>query len=181
MRVHGVEESALEEGLTAIEAEFYTEQFVIRGEVTSPEMRLSDHLNSSTATLELKPSGVQRSLSGLRVNIAGGFAYISKAHLLFVVPIQEPAGPAGGDGSMRVRTITHLCWAGLGRYSLLGSLHMEAGRNPKLFLRSLEQRQFLPFTDVRLTFPDGAVREYPMVVVNRFEIELLALEGDLRS
>lgn len=181
MRLHAADESAPEEGLTSIEAEFYTEQFVVRGELTSPEMRLSDHLNSSTATLELKPTGVQRSLSGLRVNVAGGFAYISKSHLLFVLPIQEPAAPPAEASNSRVRTITQTCWAGIGRYSLLGHLHMEAGRNPRLFLRSLEQRQFLPFTDARLIFPDGATREYPMVVVNRFQIEMLALEEELRA
>ncbi|MDQ2743305.1 MAG: hypothetical protein M3Z66_13575, partial [Chloroflexota bacterium] len=99
-------------------------------------------------------------------------------HLLFAVPLStEP--PAEDDQSLHAETLTHTCWAGVGRYSLLGRLHMEVGRNPRLFLRSLEQRQFLPVTDVRLTFPDGAVRDYTAVVVNRLQIELLALQEPL--
>lgn len=167
-----------EEGLSVIEGEFFTENYVIQGTVTSPEFRLSEHLNSGTTTFELKPSRVQRSLSGLRVNVAGSHTYVSKAHLLFVLPIDEPVTPLPTDNTYWSRTITQTCWAGLGRYSLVGKIHMDAGRNPRLFLRSLEQRQFLPLTDVRLTFPDGATREYPTVIVNRFQLELLAIEGE---
>jgi hypothetical protein len=175
--IQGVEESALEEGLSEIEAEFYTEHFVVRGSVTSPEMRLSDHLNSSTTTLELRPSQVQRSENGPRIHVEGSSAYITKSHLLFVLALHEPAPIRGSDNASWTRTVTQTCWGGLGRYSLVGKVHMEAGRNPRLFMRSLEQRQFLPFTDVRLTFPDGAVREFPTVVVNRFRLELLAIEN----
>ncbi len=176
MRIQGVEESALDEGLSVIEAEFYTLSFLVRGEVVSPEMRLSDHLNSSTTTLELQPNRVQRSIDGPRINLAGSTAYITKAHLLFVLPIREPIGAPEAGASARLPTISQTCWAGLGQYSLVGKVHMEAGRNPRLFLRSLEERRFLPFTDVRLNFPDGMTREYPAVLVNRFNLELLAVE-----
>lgn len=177
MRIQPADEAPVDEGLNSIEADFFTEQFVVRGAVISPEMRLSDHLNSSTTTLELKPSQVQRSLSDLHINVAGNNAYLSKAHLLFVLPIRESVGAKPDDSSVWTPTITQTCWAGLGRYNLLGKIHMEAGRNPRLFLRSLEQRQFLPFTDARITYPDGSNHDYPVVVVNRFHMELLVLEG----
>src|SRR5437588_10866204 len=111
-----------------IEGEFYSEHFVIRGEVSSPETRLSDHLNGSTATFELTPTLVQRSVSGLRVNVAGSHAYIAKSHLLFVIPLLEP-DRSSTENSAWARTITHTCWAGFGRYSLVGKIHMEAGRD----------------------------------------------------
>lgn len=178
MWTHSADDVMTEEGLFVIEAEFFTEQFVIRGEIISPELRLSDHLNSSTMTLELRPSSVQRSANGLRVNMAGRSAFLSKAHLLFVLPMVEPGAGSGAENLDWMSTVTQTCLAGLGRYSLLGKLHMEAGRNPRLFLRSLEQRQFLPFTDVRLTLPDGSVRDYPAAVVNRLQMELLALRDE---
>lgn len=173
-----VDDPLTEDGLCSIEAEFYTEQFVVRGDLISPEARLSDHLNSSTTMLEVRPTHVHRSLSGLPINVAGNYAYIAKGHLLFVLPIDEPEVPSSVENGYWTRTITTTCWAGLGRFSLVGRVHMEAGRNPRLFLRSLEQRQFVPFTNVRLTFPDGTVREYPSVFVNRFHLELLAVEGE---
>ncbi len=178
MSLSATEAPPLEEGLYALEAEFYTEQFILRATVISPEMRLSDHLNSATSTLELRPSAVRRATNGAQVHVAGSLAYLAKSHLLFSVPLStEP--PAEDDQLLHAETLTHTCWAGVGRYSLLGRLHMEVGRNPRLFLRSLEQRQFLPVTDVRLTFPEGAVRDSPTVMLNRLQIELLALQEPL--
>ncbi len=171
----GIDASTPLEGLTAIQAEFYTEHFIVRGELTSPEARLSDHLNSSTTTLELNPSNVHRSDNKLVVHVEGSAAYITKAHLLFVLPISEPL-PAPVDPAARVRTVGQTCWAGIGRYNVLGKLHMEAGRNPRLLLRSLEERQFLPFTEVQLTLPDGTIRSHDAVLVNRFHLELLAIQ-----
>ena len=172
-----VEEAYLDEGLCTIEAEFFTEHLVVRGEVTSPEVRLSDHLNSSTSTFEVDPSRIHRTLGGSRADFKGSSAYINKSHLLFVLPIDETVAVRPAHDSWS-QTITQRCWAALGRYALVGKVHMEATRNPRFFLRSLERRQFLPFTDVRLTFPDGTTRDYPAVIVNRFQMELLALESD---
>jgi hypothetical protein len=50
---------------------------------------------------------------------------------------------------------------------------MEAGRDPRLFLRSLDERRFLPITHVRLMFPDGVIREHSIVILNRLHVELL--------
>jgi hypothetical protein len=175
------------DGLRAIEAEFYTEHFVVRGNVTSPEPRLSDHLNSSTTTLKLRPTRVQRSVSGLRVNVTASDAYLAKAHLLLAVPLVESggAGPANGPQTPPraawIQTVTQLCWGGIDRYSLVGSVHMDAARDPRLFLRSLEERRFLPFTNARLTFPDGSVREFVTVLVNRLRLEVLAIHPEDRA
>jgi len=172
------------DGLYRMEGEFFTEHFIIRGELTTPERRLSDHLNGSTATFQLNLTSVLRSVSGLRVNVAGSLAYVSKSHLLFVLP-REDADP--DDRTQRegwTATIDQTCWIGLGRYSLLGRVHMDAKRDPRFFMRSLEQRQFVPLTSARLTYPDGTMREYPVVLVNRFHMELLAVQpptGGARS
>jgi hypothetical protein len=179
MWTQSLEPPSDEEGLSSIEAEFFTQHFIIHGQVTSPEMRLSDHLNSSTSTFELRPTRVQRAATGAQINVAGSCTYVSKAHLLFVLPSGQ-AQPDASDHNLWSRTLKQTCWAGIGHYSLIGKVHMEAGRNPRLFLRSLEQRQFLPFTEVRLTFPDGSLRELATVIVNRHHLELLALDGEPR-
>jgi hypothetical protein len=174
------------DGLRGIEAEFFTEHFVVRGHLTSPESRLSDHLNSSTATFKLHPSRVLRSVSGLRVNVAASQALLAKAHLLLAIPMSEVAGrgaaaagqPAGH--ALWRQTISQLCWAGIDRYSLVGSVHMDADRDPRLFLRSLEERRFLPITNARVTFPDGSVREFATVIVNRLRLEILAIQPEDR-
>jgi hypothetical protein len=172
-------ETPIEEGgLSTIEAEFYSEHFIISGRLTSPEARLTDHLNSSTTTFELVTSRVHRIPSGAQVNVAGSITYVSKSHLLFVLPSSETGHDEDVQRTMRTDTVTQRCWAGVGSYGLVGKLHMESGKNPRLFLRSLGLRQFLPFTDVRVSFPDGAIRLYPTVIVNRSHLELLALEGE---
>jgi len=170
-------EPFVEEGLCTIEAEFFTEHLVVKGEVTSPEQRLSDHLNSGTSTFEVDPSRVHRTLGGGRADFKGRAAYVNKSHVLFVLPIDETVGEQSSSDSWN-QTITQRCWATIGRYTLVGKVHMDASRNPRFFLRSLENRQFLPFTDARLTFPDGTSRDYPTIIVNRFQIEMLAMEGD---
>jgi hypothetical protein len=167
-----------EDGLRTVEAEFYTQNFVVRGRVASPETRLSDHLNSAASTFELLASRVLRSVGGLRVNMATGSTYVAKSHLLFALPVADAHGQWPARNEFWTHTLGQTCWAGVDRYSLLGTLHVDARGDPRLFLRSLEQRHFLPMTNVRLTFPDGSVREYPAVIVNRHHVELLALHRD---
>jgi hypothetical protein len=58
---------------------------------------------------------------------------------------------------------------------LVGKIHAEAGRDPRLILRTLEHRQFLPFTECTATMPDGSVRNAGTVIVNRHNLEMLAL------
>lgn len=160
--------------LCTIEADFFTEHFVLRGTVTTPENRLSDHLNGSTTTIEIQPSRIHHVSTGEVVNTSLGYAYVTKAHLLFIVPIKEP-DRTGTYGSAWTRTDQYTCWAGLGRYSLAGRIYMEADRSPRLAMRSLEQRQFLPISSVRLSLPDGSSQEYDTILVNRFHLELLIL------
>jgi hypothetical protein len=177
MWAEDVDDILLDEGLCTIEAEFLTPELHIRASITSPEQRLSDHLNSSTSMVELQPTHVQRLSGGQVIEVAGHPAYLSKAHLLVVIPIDEPIDAAPPATSLRKGTISQTCWAALPGYSVVGRLHMEAGRNPRLFLRSLEQRQFVPLTDARVTHPDGTVREYPTVVINRHQVHLLVFDG----
>jgi hypothetical protein len=177
MWTQDVDDLLLDEGLCSIEAEFLTGELRVQARVLSPEPRLSDHLNSATSMIELQPSRVQRLAGGPMIDVSGHPAYLSKAHLLAVIPIEEKDGPAPAGSTLWKGTISQTCWAALAQYSIVGRLHMEAGRDPRLFLRSLEQRQFVPLTDARLTLPDGTVREYPTVVINRYQLHLLVLDG----
>ncbi len=164
-----------DEGLYTVEGEFVTEHLCVRGELKGPNTRLSDHLNSSTSSVLVRPSGVVRLTTGATIDLAGSHAAISKAHLLFVVPLSEPARPRREENSAWKRTSAKRAWAGLGRYSLSGKVHTEVWRDHRLVLRDLEQKQFLPFTDVTVTYPDCSAREFETVIVNRAHIELLAL------
>src|SRR5947209_6375530 len=149
MWTQDVDDLLLDEGLCTIEAEFLTTELRIRASITSPESRLSDHLNSSTSMIEIQPTHVETLSAGEAIEIDGRDAYLSKAHLLAVIPILEPDGQVPAAAALWVGTISQTCWVGLGAYSVAGRLHMDAERNPRLFLRSLEQRQFIPLTDAR--------------------------------
>lgn len=165
-------------GVSSMEAEFYTEHFMVRGTLTSPDFRLSDHLNSPTATFELSPSLVHRILSGPQMPITGRRTYITKSHVLFVLPDREiaPTDPLGEP--LRSETQTHRCLVGVGRHTITGDLHIDPDKNPRLLLRSLEERRFIPFTKSTVTFPDGTRRDAPTAIVNRAHIELLTVEVD---
>ena len=67
------------------------------------------------------------------------------------------------------------CWAALGRYLIVGDVHAENYRDPKLLLRALEQRQFLAFSDAELTYPDGSTKPKPIVIVNHRHLEMLSV------
>jgi hypothetical protein len=166
------------EGIYTIEAEFFTEHFVVRGEITCPDMRLSDHLNSSAPSIEIRPQYVERIMTGSHIDLPGAHAHLTKAHLLFTLPISEPERPPRADNVAWTWTMNRRAWAGLGRYTLVGRIHAEAGRDPRLILRSLEHRQFLPFTESTLTMPDGSARSAGTVIINRHNLEMLALRDD---
>jgi hypothetical protein len=164
-----------QEGLYRIEAEFTTQHFVIRGEITSPDMRLSDNLNGSAGTVEIRPTYAQRTPSGAHIDLPDAHAHVTKAHLLFCVPISEPDRPPKADNVAWTWTMTRRAWAGLGRYTLAGKVHADSIRDPRLILRALDHRQFFPFTEATLTSPDGTVRTYDTVIVCRMSLEVLAL------
>jgi hypothetical protein len=184
MTSNGHASGRVQDGLRSVEAEFFTEHFMMRGRVTSPELRLSDHLNNSTATFKLCASHVQRRISGLDVNVAAGQAYLTKAHLLFALPLAESGGggPLAAGQTPRnpswIQTTTRVCWAGIDQYTLVGRVHVDASNDPRLFLRSLEDRRFLPITNAQLTLPDGSVREFATVIVNRLRLEVLAIRSN---
>jgi hypothetical protein len=167
----------VDEGLHTITAEFFTEHLAISGEMSTPEGRLSDHLNGSATGIEIRPSSVQGLFTGEEIDLAGAHAHITKAHLLFVVPMVERDADSNSNGKNWQWTITKRCWAAFGRYTLVGKIHAEVGRDPRLILRSLEEKQFLPFTEVTITNPDGTTRECHTVIVNRSHFEMLALQG----
>jgi hypothetical protein len=175
MFVRDADEKPLNEGLYTIEAQFVTDSLVIHGEVVSPDDRLSDHLNGTSSDVEIRPIEAHRFGGGSHMNLSGSYAHITKAYLLFIVPLAEPTrSPTRANQAWR-RTVTRRCWAGAGGYSISGHIHAEAGRDPRLILRSLGEKRFLPFTDATVTFPDGASRDYPAIIVNRYRLELLTL------
>jgi hypothetical protein len=175
MYTHNIGQAQVGDGVYVIQAEFYTEHLVIRGEITCPDMRLSDHLNSSAPHIEIRPHHVERIITGHHIDLPGAHAHITKAHLLFTLPISEPERPPRADNVAWTWTMTRRAWANLGRYALNGKIHAEAGRDPRLILRALEHRQFIPFTESMLTLPDGSDRSAGTVIINRNNLEMLAL------
>lgn len=169
--------AAVPDGLHVVEAEFYTENLVIRGEMTIPETRLSDHLNSNASSVDIRPFHVEQLPSRRHIDLPGAFGHLTKAHLLFVLPLSEPQGPPRAMNEAWEWKMTRRCWGAVGRYSLVAKVQSEAGRDPRVILRSLEEKQFLPLNEVAITFPDNVVRDYPTVIVNRYHLELLAITG----
>ena len=173
-----INNSGVAEGLYAIEAAFYTDHLVIRGEIISPDMRLSDHLNSSVPSVEVRPLSMHRIDSGSRVDFPSSHAHIYKAHLLFILPVSEPARPDRHNNAAWTRTTVKRCWAGVGRYTVHGQIHVEMGRDQRHILRSLDHRQFIPVTSATMVLPDGQVQDCNAIIVNRNALEMVALRDD---
>lgn len=163
-----------DDGLYTINAEFYTQHLTIGGEIRSPEPRLSDLLNSSAPTLDLKPLNVNRPGSGGHVDLTGSYAHVTKSRVLFVIPLCEPRRPQGQMNTAWKQTVGRRCWAALGSYTLCGTLHTEVEADDRFLLRLLD-RQFVPITQAVVTSPDGTARDYSAVIVNRAHLDLLAL------
>jgi hypothetical protein len=176
MAVRNSGETRVGEGLYTIGAEFFTETLIIHGEITSPDNRLSDHLNSTSVSIEIVPLTTRRFGSGAPVDLSASHAQITKSYLLFIVPVAEPDRPDGERNSAWKWMGTRRCWAGAAGFSIAGTVHVEAGRDPRIILRSLGAKMFLPFTEATVTLPDGAAHDYPIVIVNRYRLEMLALK-----
>jgi hypothetical protein len=161
------------EGLHKMEAQFLTEHLVIHAEVTSAETRMSDYLNGSSRSVEVQPIDV-RLLTGSGRDLSNTMAHLTKAQLMFVIPLMEPE-VRERDSSSWSWYLKYRCWAAMGHYHVVGNVHAENYRDPRLLLRALEQRQFLPFSDAELTYPDGRVVTYPAVIVNRWHLEVLSV------
>lgn len=170
------EQPVVSDDLYSFTAEFFTEHRIVQAELRSPEIRLSDHLNSTTATVDLRPSYVAKAHEAGHVDLGGLHGHLIKGRLLFVVPITEPDRPRGADNVAWKRTTAHMCWAGVGAYSIAGKIHTEAGVDPRMAQRLLDRR-FLPLTEATMTFPDGSARACATVIVNCTHLDLLAVQG----
>jgi hypothetical protein len=162
-------------GLYTLEAEFYTESLVVRGEVPAPEQRLSDHLNGGAPNLELRPLSVRRAGAADPIGLHSEVGQIAKEHLLFAVPVRETNRIANDQNGPWRWTVTQRCYGLVGPYTLIGKLHAEAGRDPRLILRLLSEREFHPITEAVVTFPGGVTKQYDTVIVNRRHLEFMAL------
>lgn len=162
------------EGLNRMEAEFITENLIVAAEVTSPETRLSDFLNGSARSVEVHPLRV-RAARGTVHDLSETMAHLTKSQIMFVLPIVEPEARERGDASSWSWYLKYRCWASVGHYTIVGDVHAENYRDPRLLLRALEQRQFLPFSNVELTYPDGTIQQRDAIIVNRWHLELLSV------
>jgi hypothetical protein len=166
----------LDSGVYAFTSEFYTEHFVVQAKLSIPERRLSDHLNGSVTTVDVRPVSALQLGTGVEADLGRSFAQLTKARILFVVPITEPDRPTGQSNAAWKATSKYGGWAGVGPYSISGTIHTDARRDPQIALRLLD-KQFLPFTGVTIMFPDGETRNFPTILVNRQHLDLLALEA----
>jgi hypothetical protein len=162
-------------GLYAMEAEFFSEYLVVNACLSSPDMRLSDHLNGSAAAVEIRPGSVEHGRTGAQIGLEDTFGSLAKARVLFVIPIREPVRPPTSKNVAWKRTIPRWCWGSVGPYRFVGKFHTEADQDPRLHLRTLTQ-QFVPLTDVTLTFPDGSTRFCRVILFNRSQLDLLAIK-----
>jgi hypothetical protein len=168
-------EQRASEGIYTIEAEFFTENFVIWGAITGPDARISDHLNGTSSFIEIRPFQVEQIATRRIIELPGAFAHLNKSELLFVLPIKEPTEASGQSQVAWEWKPTQRCWVAAGRYYLAGNVLSDVGRDPRQVLRSLEQKVFLPVMSAAINFPDGSTRDYPAVIVNRLHVELLSV------
>lgn len=167
----------VDSSLYTFTAQFYTDHVIVHAELTSPELRLSDHLNSSLAAVEVRPSRVDRISNNASVEFDGSYGPLTKHGVLFVVPIAEPARPQGTANFAWKQMMTRRCWLSLGRHSLTGTIHMDVSKDARIALRLLEKK-FVALTDVSIASSDGDTQDYRTVLVNREQIALLALRDN---
>lgn len=160
-------------GLHTFLADFYSDYRRIRASLISPEMRLSDHLNGSSTTVDVEPLFAQ-GRGTPESDLSQSRAQISKSRVLFVVPLSEPHHAGRRTVAWRP-TARHRCWAALGPYQLMGLLHVEPDRDPHIAIGQMA-RQFLPLTGVNLYCPDGTMEHFNAVLVNRSHLDVLAIK-----
>src|SRR5947209_1790931 len=76
-------------------AQFYMDHLVLAAELVSPEMRLSDHLNSSVPWVDVEPGAVRHLTSSALMDLKGAHGPVNMSKLLLVVPVSEPELPHG--------------------------------------------------------------------------------------
>lgn len=178
MHILDIDRVGVDSGIFTFTSEFYTEHFVVHARLSSPERRLSDHLNGSVASVDIRPISALHVSTGVATELGRTHAQITKARILFVVPITEPERPKGQSNAAWKATSKYGAWAGVGPYSISGTIHTDAGRDPQIALRLLD-KQFLPFTAVTIAFPNGETKHFPTIIVNRQYLDLLALEAGI--
>ncbi|HZU13531.1 MAG TPA: hypothetical protein VFB58_11890 [Chloroflexota bacterium] len=153
------------EGPYEFVVEVATDYRAVETRFISPEIRLSDALNSSVPTVEVD------AVEGLPLPGAPQGAIISKASVLYMVPLAEPERPRGA--LWRV-TAKHHIWLAIGPYEIAGIIHLDVGVDPLVALRLLD-RTFVPITEARIEHTSGAVADYDVVLINRERAAILAL------
>jgi hypothetical protein len=159
---------------STLSALFHTDELTLTAELLTSDTRLSDYLNSSLSTVDVRPLQVRRNRTESSIDLDAPHAIMEKDHILFVIPVSEPSRMTM-QGHHEWRQMTKLpCWASLGPYTLTGTIHLDSDRDPRVALRLLD-KQFLPITDVKLTTVTGEERDYSAVIVNRTHLDMLAL------
>jgi hypothetical protein len=169
---------AADDHLHTFSVELITEHQVVRAEVRSPESRLSDHLNSSLPIVRLRPTSAVHGDTRTHVDLAGRLGFVAKASLLFVVPLTEPDGSQRSQNLLWRPTTAKRCWLAVGPYALVGSIHVEGGRDLEITLRQSD-KPFLPLTEVTMTHQDGRVQDYATAIVNRQHVALVAVKDPI--
>lgn len=154
-------------------AEFFTVHRVVRAELSSAERRLSDHLNSSLPRTDIHPLSADGNHGP--IDLSAGFGQLTKAHVLLVVPLEEPVRSPGLAQTPWKPMLQRQCWVGIGPYTISGTIHTEVGYAPSVALRMLD-KQFLPLTHATLRRPDGTEHTHDIVIVNRYYADVLVLE-----
>jgi len=170
-----VDEPVVDHGPNHFSADFFTEYRIVRAELTSPEMRLSDHLNSTADTVDMRPSAATQNHTGAAIDLGGTRGTLTKSRVLFVIPLSEPAPLDQAETGIWKSMVTRRCWAGIGPYRISGNIHTEGARDSSIALRQIDT-QFIPLTDATITFQDGTVRECGAVFLNRAHIDLLTIK-----
>src|SRR5947209_10007751 len=95
MHILDKDRAGIDSGVFAFTTEFYTDHFLVQAKLSSPERRLSDHLNGSVASVDIRPVSALQLKTGVSAELGRTYAQITKARILFVVPISEPDRPSG--------------------------------------------------------------------------------------
>lgn len=90
---------SLQASIHPFEAELFTEHWVIHGQLSSPESRLSDQLNGFLPALDLQVDYIMDVRSGAREDCGCGTGYVTKASILLAIPLAEPARPQHTDNA----------------------------------------------------------------------------------
>ncbi|GAC1467580.1 MAG: hypothetical protein PVSMB7_14380 [Chloroflexota bacterium] len=167
----------MDQDLHDIAAAFYTEHLVVHATVSSSEFRLSDHLNSSLPTVDIHPTSVSRSSTGGQLNLEGTSGPLTKAHVLFVVPMNEPVRGDSNSVTGWQETWPHRCWMALGACTIVGNVHSDVVEDSRVVVRSLD-KPFFPITDAIVTLANGDRRHHEVVIVNRQTVDLLVVDDD---